>query len=194
MAEKILIVGLGNPGPKYEDTRHNVGFMVLDKLARKILPLKETRWEFNQKFNSLLVVRPNLVLVEPQTFMNASGEAVAKLANFYQITHGKIMVVHDDVDLPLGKIKIRIGGASAGHHGVESIINRLGTDQFGRLRLGIGRPRLGVIRGSKDVENFVLEKFREGEAGELKKMLKKAVAALELMLEEDLTVVMNRFN
>jgi len=194
MAEKILIVGLGNPGPKYEDTRHNVGFMVLDKLARKILPLKETRWEFNQKFNSLLVVRPNLVLVEPQTFMNASGEAVAKVANFYQIDHDKIMVVHDDVDLPLGKIKIRIGGASAGHHGVESIINRLGTDQFGRLRLGIGRPRLGVIRGSKDVENFVLEKFREGEAGELKKMLKKAVAALELMLEEDLTVVMNRFN
>ena len=189
-----LIVGLGNPGSKYQDTRHNVGFMVLDKFARKILPFKETLWELNKKFNSFLVIKPNLVLVQPQTFMNATGEAVAKLANFYKIGHGKIIVVHDDVDLPLGKVKIRIGGASAGHHGVESIINKLGSDRFVRLRLGIGRPKPGVIRGSKDVESFVLEKFREGEAGELKKMIKKGVAALELMLEKDITVVMNRFN
>lgn len=190
----ILIIGLGNPGPKYQNTRHNVGFMVLDKFARKILSLKETLWEFNKKFNSLLVVKPNLILAQPQTFMNASGEAVAQLTNFYKVDHDKIIVIHDDVDLPLGKIKIRIGGASAGHHGVESIINKLGTDQFARVRLGIGRPRAGVIKGSKDVEDFVLEKFQEGEAGELKKMIKKAVSALELVLKKDITVVMNRFN
>jgi len=189
-----LIVGLGNPGEKYVKTRHNVGFMVLDKFARKILPLKETLWEFNKKFNSLLVVKPDLILVQPQTFMNASGEAVAKLANYYKIDHDKIIVVHDDVDLPLGKIKIRIGGASAGHHGVESIINKLGTDDFARVRLGTGRPRAGIIKGSKDVEAFVLEKFREGETGEVKKMIKKTVAALELVLEKDITIVMNRFN
>ncbi len=188
----ILIIGLGNPGEKYQNSRHNLGFMVVDELARKILPLSKTKWEKNQKFNSQFIIfNSQFILIKPQTMMNASGFAVAKMANFYHIEPVEIWVVHDDVDLPLGKIKIRQGGAAAGHRGVESIIKQLRTDQFVRLRLGIGHPVRG---GDKLVERFVLEKFSDQEKHEVKRMIKKAIQALEVALKKGLSKAMNQFN
>ena len=135
-----LIVGLGNPGAKYQQTRHNLGFMVLDKLGEKLTPVEKTFWQESKKFNALLLKTEKAILMKPQTFMNASGIAVAKVANFYKIKPQDIWIIHDEVDLPLGKTRIRLGGGTAGHRGIESIIKQLGHDQFIRFRLGIGHP------------------------------------------------------
>ena len=186
-----LIVGLGNPGEKYEKTRHNLGFMVVDELARKMLPLEKTRWKTDPKENVLILqVTPELVLVKPQTSMNASGYAVAKLCSHLAIEPlSNLWVIHDDVDLPLGKIKIRIGGAAAGHHGVESIIQELGADQFVRFRLGIGHPGRGA---DAQVERYVLREFDINEAGEVKQMIKKCVKAIQVALVSGLERAMAR--
>jgi len=188
-----LIVGLGNPGEKYEKTRHNLGFMVVDVLARKMLPLEKTKWKFDKKSNSLfLILNSKFILVKPQTFMNASGFAVKSLITNYSITnYSTLWVVHDDVDLPLGKIKIRIGGAAAGHHGVESIIQELGTDQFVRFRLGIGHPGRGA---DAQVERYVLREFDINETSEVKQMTKKCVKAIQVALVSGLERAMNQFN
>ena len=187
-----LIVGLGNPGEKYEKTRHNLGFMVVDELAREMLSLAKTKWQENKKFNSQFIgIGPQAILVKPQTMMNASGFAVTKMSNFYKIKPEDIWVVHDDVDLPLGKIKIRLGGATAGHHGVESIIQQLGTDKFVRFRLGIGKPSR---RENKLVEDYVLHSFDNHEVGKLKTTIKKAVKAIKVTLDDNLEKAMNQFN
>lgn len=188
----ILIVGLGNPGEKYQQTRHNLGFMVVDALARKLFSLEKTRWREEKKFNSLVISYQSLIiLIKPQTFMNASGMAVAKLASFYKIDPERIWVIHDDVDLPLGKIKIRLGGAAAGHRGVESIIKELGTDQFTRFRLGIGHPGRGR---DAQVENYVLRGFDINEGTEARQSIKKAVKAIRVALKAGIEKAMNEFN
>ena len=197
-----LIVGLGNLGEKYANSRHNLGFMVLDELAEKMLPLSKTRWQIDKKANSQFIkVDSQLILVRPQTMMNASGFAVAKLASFYKVKPEDIWVVHDDIDLPLGKIKIRLGGAAGGHRGVESIIEQLGTDQFVRFRLGIGHPRLRpgfsgqAGRGSDQlVEKYVLRRFDVNDASKVKKVIKKAVQAIKVALDDGLEKAMNQFN
>jgi len=187
-----LIVGLGNPGEKYQNTRHNLGFMVVEEVARKFLPLKKTKWEEDKKANALILrVPPDILLVKPLTFMNASGKAVAKLASDFKLQASSIWVVHDDVDLPLGKIKIRKGGSAAGHHGVESVINELGTEKFVRFRLGIGHPG----RGSDAlVEKHVLRELDVNERGEIRKMIKQVVKAVKTALEKGLERAMNEFN
>jgi len=188
----ILIVGLGNPGKKYQNTRHNLGFMVVEEAARKFLPLKKTKWEEDKKANALVLrVPPDVLLVKPLTFMNASGKAVAKLASNFKLQASSIWVVHDDVDLPLGKIKIRLGGGSAGHRGVESIIKELGTDEFVRFRLGIGHPGR---RKDNAVEKYVLREFDINQRSEVKKIVKKTVKAVQIALEEGLERAMNEFN
>jgi PTH1 family peptidyl-tRNA hydrolase len=188
----ILIVGLGNPGERYEKTRHNLGFMVVGELARKLLPVDETNWQESKRFNSLVIIHQSLIILsKPQTFMNASGLAVARLANYYHIEPAEIWVVHDDVDLPLGKIKIRIGGAAAGHHGVESIIKELKSNRFVRFRLGIGHPGRGA---DANVEEYVLREFDINERGEVAKMVKKAVKALIVASEKGVLKAMNQFN
>ena len=189
-----LIIGLGNPGEKYTNTRHNLGYMVLDELLRKLTSVEETIWQEDKKLNSLIAKIDGFVLVKPQAFMNRSGLVVVKVANFYKIEVEDIWVVHDDVDLLLGKMKIRIGGAAAGHHGVESIIERLGTDQFVRFRLGIGHPREEVDFKRKPVEDYVLADFDTGEKTKVKQLVKKAVKAIHLTLDEGLEKTMNRFN
>lgn len=187
-----LIVGLGNPGEKYQNTRHNLGFMVLDELARKMLSLSKTKWQIDEKSNSQFIkVNNQLILVEPQTMMNASGFAVAKLASFYKVKAEDIWVVHDDVDLPLGKIKIRLSGAAGGHHGVESIIQQLGTDKFVRFRLGIGHPGRG---NDKLVERYVLQGFTFHEVNGVRQAIKKAIQALKKTLEDGLMKAMSEFN
>jgi len=187
----ILIVGLGNPGEKYEDTKHNLGFAVLDALLQKLTPVEKTAWKENKKFNSLVAKIGNLILAKPQTFVNASGMAVAKIANFYKIKPEEIWVIHDEIDLPLETVRIIRGRGAAGHRGVESIIKELGTTDFVRFRLGIGHPGLGS--SDKEVERYVLASFGRGEKSKARRMVKKAVKAINLALEKELEEVMNRF-
>jgi len=200
-----LIVGLGNPGKKYEKTRHNLGFAALDALLQKLTPVKKTKWQFDREFNSQLsTLNSQLILAKPQTFMNASGFAVKKLNTKYQIPNTKLWVVHDDIDLPLGKIKIRKGGGTAGHRGIDSIVKELGTHDFVRFRMGIGHPRqkpkghlggqAGLGPSDKEVEGYVLSPFSRGEKSKARRMVKQTVKAIELALEKGLEKAMNRFN
>lgn len=185
-----LIVGLGNPGEKYQATKHNLGFVVLDGLLQKLEPVDKTVWRKDSKSNNLIFKTKELILAKPQTMMNASGFAVQKLSDYYKIKPKDIWVVHDDVDLILGKFKIRLGGAAAGHRGVESIIEKLGTDKFVRFRLGIGRPG----RGEPGVDDYVLQEFDSNQASEVKQLIKKAIEAIQYALEESLEKAMNRYN
>ena len=189
-----LIVGLGNPGEKYSKTRHNLGFEVLDELAKK---LNLVDWSLEGKFKSELIKAPQLILVKPQTYVNNSGMAVKLLTTYYKLPTTDLIIIHDELDLPLGKIKVRLGGAAAGHHGVESIISALGTDQFIRVRLGIGNLRTlsGEHKGqSISAEKFVLEPFIPKEKPQVKHMIKQAIKALDLLLEKGLDSAQNQFN
>ncbi|MBI2196026.1 aminoacyl-tRNA hydrolase [Candidatus Daviesbacteria bacterium] len=189
-----LIVGLGNPGEKYAGVRHNLGFMVVEELSAKC-KVQSAKWEYKEKFKSeilrldlsLSTNHLSLILAKPQTYMNNSGMAIKLLTTYYKLPTTDLIVVHDDLDLPLGKIKIRMGGAAAGHHGVESIIAALGTDQFIRVRLGIG-PATGVV------EKFVLEPFVQSEKHQVKHIMKQAIKALNLLLEKGLEKAQNQYN
>lgn len=185
----ILIVGLGNPGKKYEGTRHNVGFAVLDKLAAEI----KAQFKMSERYNAEIAEetvqfatkRVRVMLVKPQTFMNNSGEAVAKIVQFYKFrTDDQVWVVHDDIDIDLGTIRVRISGSSAGQKGIESIIKKLGTDKFVRFRVGI-KPATDPAsatansgKQTKPAEEFVLEKFRPEEKKVIEGEIKKAVEML----------------
>lgn len=187
----ILIAGLGNPGAKYSRTRHNVGFRVLDEF------LKENNllfFKLSKKFDSLIsegkIAGKKILLVKPQTFMNNSGKAIKALTKFYKITSPGLVVIHDDIDLPLGKIKIVKGRGSAGHKGVESIIKELRTKNFVRFRIGI-QPSKGK---PKDPEKFVLEKSFKDEEKIVKKIIKKSCQALKTALTEGTEKAMTKFN
>ncbi|MBI4067266.1 aminoacyl-tRNA hydrolase [Candidatus Gottesmanbacteria bacterium] len=204
-----LIVGLGNPGEKFQYTRHNIGFMVVERLVKNKLSLLPSlkAWKKDEKFNCEVCKLPaspsgrdDLLVIKPSTYMNLSGMSVAKMAQFYKINTPDVWVVHDDIDLPLGKIRIRKGGASAGHHGIESIIKYLGSSDFMRFRLGIGKGKLDKPHTADhnlhrhEVEQFVVSPFRDSEGGEVKKIIKNAVEALEIALDKGLEKAMNRFN
>jgi len=205
-----LIVGLGNPGKKYQNSRHNLGFMVVDELARttdskdaiKDRYSRMTGWQIADKFSAEInKLSPEVLLFKPQTFMNGSGQAVKKLSTYYQIPATNIWVIHDDVDINLGKLKIRMGGSGGGHHGVESIIESLGTDKFLRFRLGIGHPRERIdsdgykAGGVKmKVENFVLRDFDINEKTELKHLIKRSLQVIKVALKDGPEKAMNQFN
>ncbi|MBU1327096.1 aminoacyl-tRNA hydrolase [Patescibacteria group bacterium] len=194
-----LIVGLGNPGEKFVETRHNIGFMVLDKLAKE-LGTSAIVWKKEEKHKAMVARVGDIALVKPLTFMNGSGLAVASIVNFYKLEADDVWVVHDDIDLPIGKIRIRQKGGSAGHNGVISIIQHLKTDEFVRFRLGIGRGMETSGRSMKKnwhhraVIDFVLSRFRTGEAGALRVLVKNGAKAVRIALIEGLDKVMNRFN
>lgn len=194
-----LIVGLGNPGEKYESTRHNIGYMVVGRLARELGATPPT-WETNAKWNVETAKITEVILVKPLTYMNKSGYAVKALVDFYKLTPSDVWVVHDDIDLPLGKIRIRTGGASGGHNGVDSIIRELRTDQFTRFRLGIGRGKEDVKKHTdrnlrhRGVISFVLSRFRQSEAGSFKHLVKHATEAVRIALTQGIDKAMNRFN
>ncbi len=166
----ILIVGLGNPGRKYQKTRHNIGFRIVDEL--KSLNLK------------------NVILEKPKTFMNESGKSVKSLTTNYKLQTTNLIVIHDDIDIPLGKIRIVKNRGSAGHKGVESIVRELGTKNFARFRIGI-LPKTGK---PKNPEKFVLQKFNKEEEKIVKEVIKKTAEAIKLTIKEGLEKVMNRFN
>ncbi len=214
-----LIVGLGNPGLKHEKTRHNLGFMVLDAFFKNYASPKES-FKTEKKFQAEIaeiIWQPKkgkeekIILVKPQTYMNASGISISHIVNFYKISANDIWVVHDEIDLPLGAMKIRLGGSSAGHKGVESILENLKTDKFWRFRIGIGaqkssrfnrdkNPAKGEARyGRKSsklrkIDHFVLGGFGESERGKVREIIKKGTKAVEDALEEGLEKAMNRFN
>lgn len=194
-----LIIGLGNPGKKFAFSRHNIGFMVVDDLVKGLTPLSnKSVWEFVAKPKIQFCKLKEMIIMKPQTYMNLSGLAVSYLANFYKVDLRDIWVVHDDIDLPLGKLRIRRGGASAGHNGIESIIKELGGDSFVRFRIGVGRHKKAE-QGERnlhrrEVEKYVLSPFSRSEEGALRKMVKKTVEAIKASLDKGIEKGMNRFN
>jgi PTH1 family peptidyl-tRNA hydrolase len=189
MEQLHLIVGLGNPGAEYARTRHNAGFLLVEKLAVKW----KTDWTNERKFRARIAKAERngkrILLCEPQTFMNLSGETAGKLKDFYQLPLKQILVAVDDADLPLGEIRLRAGGSSGGHHGLESIEQHLASREFARLRIGIGRKD-----GSREITNYVLGKFDADENGLLKKVLERASNQVETWLEAGIEKAMNQFN
>lgn len=185
-----LIVGLGNPGAKYARTRHNIGFQLVERLAEKW----RAAWNAEKKFqaNVARVTRNDsqVILALPQTFMNASGEAVQALASFYRVPPGKILVAVDDADLPLGEIRLRANSSSGGHHGLESIEQHLGSREFPRLRMGIGR----TADGRREIADYVLAPFDKADAAMLEAVLTAAAGQVECWLDAGLEKAMNRFN
>lgn len=203
-----VIVGLGNPREKYQNTRHNLGFLVVEELASSI-QRSASSWKANKDLKAEIMQinytldasSYSLVMVKPQTYMNNSGMAVKAIADYFKIPVENIIIVHDELDLPLGKIKIRSGGAAAGHHGVESVIKHLGDDKFVRIRLGIrptestNRVLLGEHKqASFNAEKFVLEPFQTKEKAKVKRMVKEAVQAVELLIKEGLEKAQNSYN
>ncbi len=188
MTETFLIVGLGNPGREYRETRHNVGFMLVDRLAVR-LNARFSRLQSRALVASAVYNERKILLAKPQTFMNLSGQSVQGLVHFYKLPLTNLLVAHDDLDLPVGTIRIRPDGGSAGQKGMTSILERLGTDEFARLRLGIDRPP-----GQMQAPDYVLQEFSEAEMTIVSETLNRAVdAALEFAVS-GLDAAMNKFN
>ncbi len=194
-----LVVGLGNPGDSYEQTRHNIGFVVLDKLRRELSD-KSPEWSAEDKHRAWVVKEGGVILAKPVTFMNNSGEAVGSLASFYKIAPEDIIVVHDDIDLPLGKIRIRQQGGTGGHNGVNSVLSHLKSDKFTRVRLGVGSGKSEHHKVAdshtrhQHVIDYVLSRFGSNEAGDMRKLVEHGVEAVRMILTDGIDKAMNRFN
>jgi peptidyl-tRNA hydrolase, PTH1 family len=189
MEDIFLIVGLGNPGAEYAKTRHNAGFLLVEKLAAQW----KAGWNSERKFAAKLAKvecgGKKVLLCEPQTFMNLSGEAVAAVVKFYQLPLANVLVVVDDADLPLGEIRLRPGGGSGGHHGLDSVAQHLGSKEYARLRIGIGRKN-----EARQITGHVLGKFGAEENALLEKILERAAQQVECWLSSGLQKAMNQFN
>jgi len=184
----ILIAGLGNPGAKYEKTRHNLGFRVVDLLAERWgIDTHDAR--FDGEVGKGKPHGKAVLLLKPQTFMNLSGTSVAACAKYHKIAPEHVWVIHDDLDLPLGHLRIRTEGSSGGHNGVQSVIERLGTPKFARFRIGIGRPAAAI-----PTEDYVLQPFGADERETAQAMVEKTAEAVSTAMLEGLTRAMNLFN
>jgi peptidyl-tRNA hydrolase, PTH1 family len=186
--QTFLIVGLGNPGRDHRENRHNIGFMLLDRLAVK-LDARFTRLQSRALVASGRHGEARVILAKPQTYMNLSGQAVQGLMRFYKLPLENLLVAHDDLDLPQGTIRIRPDGGSAGQKGMVSIIERLGTDIFPRLRLGIGRPP-----GRMEAPDYVLQDFSDFEMKVISETLNRAADAALTFITDGLDTAMNKFN
>lgn len=205
-----LIVGLGNPGIQYQKTRHNLGFMVVEQFLKDFEPVNKTEWLDEKKFKSDIAEfnwqprhgkEEKVILVKPKTYMNNSGLAVSLISQYLNVSISDIWIVHDDIDLQLGAMKIRFGGGTAGHHGTQSIMEKLGSDKFWRFRMGIGDSnskfiptKSGQSSKLRNVDDYVLGKFTGAERGKVRELIKRGVKAIETGLEEGLGSAMNRFN
>ena len=190
-----LIAGLGNPGKTYENNRHNVGFMCVSYFA-KLHGIKFDGKQGKARTGKGVVAGEDVVLARPQTYMNASGDSVKLLLARYQLTPADLLVVHDDMDIPLGKIRIRQGSGSGGHKGVQSIIACLGSQEFMRLRVGIGRPEAepSSFFSEDDIINYVLSDFTPEEKQVISEVIPRVSEAIMCLLEEGLEKAMNGFN
>lgn len=182
-----LIVGLGNPGKEYEQTRHNAGFLVLDALAKELdVEIKSNK--FNALIGTYNTKEEKIIFMKPQTFMNASGEAVIQCMNFYKIEVEDVIVVHDDLDLPVGKIRLREKGSAGGQRGMNNIIQHIKTQEIKRIRIGIGHdPLIPVV-------DYVLGKVKKEDLDIYSESIIKAAKALKLSLTKPFDLVMNRYN
>lgn len=190
-----LIVGLGNPEPKYDRTRHNIGFNAVDALAQS--------WQIslgeNRKFQGIFGEgnRPRgqkIRLLKPLTYMNLSGQAIRAATDWYKIPAESVLIVYDDMDLPIGKLRMRLSGSAGGHNGMKSAIAHLGTDKFPRLRIGIGKPQDDPSKNDKDTISFVLGKFSSDESQLVEKVLKLVREAVELSLHQGVEKAMSLYN
>jgi PTH1 family peptidyl-tRNA hydrolase len=182
-----LIVGLGNPGPEYSDTRHNVGFWVTAELAKRHQAKLRLSSKWQARTARVTQGAEDVLLAEPMTFMNLSGRAVRDLVTFYKIPVADILVMVDDADLPLGKLRIRMSGSAGGHNGLKSIIQELGTQEFSRLRIGVGRQ-------AGELKNHVLGRFGAGEREPIETAVKRAGDAAEMFVTDGILKAMNAFN
>ena len=189
VTDRHLIVGLGNPGREYRFNRHNVGFMLLDRIVARHGLMAFTRRQGKALITTGTIGEAGVILAKPQTFMNLSGEAVASLLRFYHLPLERLLVCFDDIDLPVGTLRLRPEGGSSGQGGMKSIIQQLGTENFPRLRLGVGRPP-----GVKAAAGYVLKDLRGEELQIMDETLDKAADAAECFVKEGLVTAMNRFN
>jgi PTH1 family peptidyl-tRNA hydrolase len=181
-----LIAGLGNPGPRYKGTRHNVGFAIVDEISRR------HRLTFESSPSEAVVAKwrdRGVLLVKPLTFMNLSGQAVGELARYFKVEPSGVLIVVDDVHLPLGRLRARARGSAGGHNGLKSIEAHLGTDEYARLRIGVGRES-----GDRQMSTHVTSRFEPDERGVIDEAIGKAADAVETFLAEGIDVVMNRYN
>ena len=182
----FLIVGLGNIGAKYQHTRHNIGFDVVDLISSKYnIPIN--REEFKGTYGEGIIADNKVMLLKPSTYMNLSGESVIEAANFFKIKSSNIIIIYDDIDLEIGRIRIRKHGSAGGHNGIKSVIANLGTDVFPRIKIGIGQPK-------GDLTSHVLGKFDKNERNDIEKVLETSVDVLECLINCGVEEAMNKFN
>ena len=183
-----VVVGLGNPGKQYENTRHNVGFNVIDILAKEY-GISVSKIKHKALIGEGRVGTEKVVLVKPVTYMNLSGESLAEIYNFYKVDTSNIVVIYDDIDLDVGKIRIRKKGSGGTHNGMRSIIKCLGSNEFPRVRIGISKPKNG-----QDLADFVLSRFSKEDEKSLQESFENSVAAVDCAIRNDLDLAMNRYN
>lgn len=188
LESSYLLVGLGNPGREYHGNRHNIGFVIIDKLSEE-LNISISRYQSRALIGSGIIERNKLILAKPQTFMNLSGDSVASLIRFYKIPLENFLVIYDDIDLPFGTIRLRGSGGAGGHNGMTSILNKLGTLDFPRLRFGIGRPP-----GKMEAASYVLQDFSRDEKSFLSPMVGTSLDAVMVFIRSGLEAAMNQFN
>lgn len=188
LSHPYLFVGLGNPGRRYRQNRHNIGFMVLDALARE-MEISFSRHQSQAVLTDGRLEGARIYLAKPQTFMNLAGSSVGPLARFYRVPPSAVVIVFDDLDLPLGLIRLRGAGGSGGHRGMESILGALGTEAVPRLRLGIGRPP-----GRQDPADYVLEDFRDDEEDVVQAAIHRGAECLRSFVRDGLELAMTKFN
>lgn len=186
MAEPLLVVGLGNPGPAYAKARHNVGFMVADVLAARIGSAFKVHKKSGAEVITGRLAGAPVVLAKPRCYMNESGRQVGPLAKFYSVPPGRIVVIHDELDIDFGRIRLKVGGGEGGHNGLRSVASALGSKDFQRVRIGVGRPP-----GRKDPAAFVLEAFTAAERTELPTICEQAADATELLIAQGLEPAQN---
>lgn len=186
--EWLMVVGLGNPGFKYAGNRHNVGFHCLDRLAEKY-DLVFDKKQLDAEVAMGRIAGRRAILVKPQTFVNASGEAVGAVARFFKVDMGDVLVIYDDLDLPQGTTRLRPRGSSGGHNGIKSVIDHLGTQGFPRVRVGIGRPP-----GRMAPKAYVLQDWGEAERAEMEEVYDRVVSAVEAFIRQGIKEAMNQFN
>lgn len=183
----FVIAGLGNPGKKYENTRHNMGFITIDQLAEKH-NIKVDKLKFKALVGEGRIAGQKVLLVKPQTYMNLSGDAISQVMNFYKLAPEKLIVIYDDLDIETGSLRIRKFGSAGTHNGMRSVVRCLGSDRFPRIRLGIGNNSNG------DLVNYVIGGFSKSEVPELEKAVTNAVLAIETILSDGIDLAMNKYN
>ncbi|MEV0673421.1 aminoacyl-tRNA hydrolase [Mycobacterium sp. NPDC050441] len=186
MAEPLLVVGLGNPGPAYAKTRHNVGFMVADVLAARIGSAFKVHKKSGAEVITGRLAGAPVILAKPRCYMNESGRQVGPLAKFYSVPPSRLVVIHDELDIDFGRIRLKIGGGEGGHNGLRSVASALGSKDFQRVRIGVGRPP-----GRKDPAAFVLEAFTAAERAEVPTICEQAADATELLIAQGLEPAQN---